>query len=397
MERPLVLVLSYVVPHARSPHAGGRYLHDLCEVVQDFGDVVLLAADTTVNRNAMRQPGAPAGTRLLTVRGPLGYLATNVDRWLRRWDPGAPYLPFVLGLVGREGRQLLRSADVVDLQWEDMIRLAGLIALFRPRARVVGTFHDVQSQSFDREAATQPQRARYWRRLAASARRRERRALRHVHAAVAFSEKDVGLLDGGARVSVLRPPLGKIPEGGLEKAENGQPRVLFVAYFARSENIDAAMWLLSDIWPTVVGAVPDAQLRLVGAGVPGHLAELAASMPSVTLTGFVEDLEEEYFTADVVVVPLRVGAGLKFKTVEAMVRDLPVVSTSIGAEGVAPPELFARVKDGADDIAEAVIDVLRGPDRYRQRAKAAGEWARDAYGDSAFRVAVKRLYEGDCQ
>lgn len=401
---PRIVMISYPVPHRAVPHAGGQYLLTLCEVLARGSTFTLLAANTEVNKTARDRPGAPERTLLvgrefgtsLAARA-LARGTVTADRWWRRIDPGVPYLPFALGLLlSREARASLRQADVVDLQWDDAIRLRWIVRLLNRRARLVGTFHDVQSQSFSREAE-RSDRAKFWRRQAAAARHRERRAVAVLDEVLAFSEKDLQLLGSPATARVIRPPITGRRIGEATNAAAGEPLVLFVSNLHRAENDDAAQWLVGEIWPVVRSTVPNARLVVAGAGASTLLRDLVGRTSGVDLLGFVDDLEPLYAAARVVVVPLRFGAGVKFKTIEALVRDVPVVTTTVGAEGIAegPQDAdatFATITDDAAGLAAGVCSVLEHTEGARHRAAAAGHWARATFGPERFEATVREVY-----
>jgi glycosyltransferase involved in cell wall biosynthesis len=91
------------------------------------------------------------------------------------------------------------------------------------------------------------------------------------------------------------------------------------------------------------------------------------------------------------VVPLRSGAGVKFKTIDAMLSGVPVVTTSVGAEGIDAVDLFVAVTDTAADFAIATINELQQPDSTKTtRAQARAE---QVYGESAFEQRLSEVYE----
>ena len=103
-----------------------------------------------------------------------------------------PYLPIIVGLLrSPEARRAVREADVIDLQWSDSIRLVHLLRRLNRRARIVGTFHDVMSQSFEREPQDTASSARYWQGVARRSRRHEARMVAALDEVVVFSDKDV--------------------------------------------------------------------------------------------------------------------------------------------------------------------------------------------------------------
>jgi glycosyltransferase involved in cell wall biosynthesis len=206
-----------------------------------------------------------------------------------------------------------------------------------------------------------------------------------------FSEKDAVLLGNPAHARVIHPPLATGRET-LHEVPAGPPTALFVAYFARDENDEAAQWLIRDVWPAVVAAVPDARLRLVGRGVSEPLQVLCDARADVTVAGFVPDLAPEYAAARVCVVPLRQGAGVKFKTVEALLHGVPVVTTPVGAEGIVGPDLFAGLANDATTFAERMADVLADPAAARGRSRRAQEWASRVYSQAGFADEVAAHY-----
>lgn len=392
--KPRVVVVSNLLPFDAVPHAGGRYLSALTRALEGRADMAVVVANTPAARYAVLQPGAPrrsliAGLgRASWVGRAGGYAATHLDRWLRPRDPGLPSLDLAWELVRDPRlRRLVAGADVLDLQWSEAIRLAPLLRRLNPRARMIGTFHDVQSQLFEREIVVDPGRASYWQAMAARSRRAERRALDRLDVVLAFGDKDLHLLGDPAHGRVIRPPLATSAQA-RHTTPPGPPTVLFVSHLARPENVDGVRWLLRATWPAVLDRVPDARLHLAGAGAPTELTELVASVDSVHLLGFVDDLDPVYAAAHVVVVPLRTGAGLKFKTVEALVRGIPVVTTSVGAEGVGPPELFAALADHPAGVADGLVGVLTDPAAYAAPAAAAREWAQSEYGAERFTATV---------
>jgi glycosyltransferase involved in cell wall biosynthesis len=135
------------------------------------------------------------------------------------------------------------------------------------------------------------------------------------------------------------------------------PVFLFVGRLGYEPNSDAARWFATEVLPAIRRDLPAARFRIVGRD-PGSLADLAAR-PGVDLVGPVDDLAAELGGADVSVVPIRFGAGTRLKVVEALANRLPLVSTSVGCEGievVGGRDLL--VADDAADFAAACVRVV---------------------------------------
>jgi GT2 family glycosyltransferase/glycosyltransferase involved in cell wall biosynthesis len=134
-------------------------------------------------------------------------------------------------------------------------------------------------------------------------------------------------------------------------------RLLFVAGFKHKPNAGAAEWLVRDILPHIRARAPDVHLYLVGSNPTAEVKALRSEHVTVTGTVSEEELTAHYRQASVCVVPLRVGAGIKLKTLEAMSHGVPVVATSVGMQGL-PEAPFARVADRPEAFAGHVLDLL---------------------------------------
>ncbi len=401
--RALVVVVSPELPHDHVPHAGGRYLGTLVEVLEARADVVVLVPDAPVNREAEAGAGLPSryvvagrrATRPPWLRGAFRVL-TLADRARLRRDPSSLPWVVVAGLVTtRPAVAALRAADVVDLQWSHLVRLERLVRLLNRRARVIGTFHDVRSQRFRRAAAREgdPDLRPALERASRSEARAQARLVDRLDVAITFSEKDAHELADAPtsdRVTVVPPPLADLLPPG--RAPGPHPTAVFVGHLARPENADAVTWLLDEVWPRVRQAVPDVRLRVVGGGAGAALGRRLTAEPGVEATGFVDDLAAEYRGAWLCVVPVRDGAGVKFKTVEAVVAGVPVVTTAVGAEGVAGPDRFAGFTEDAGEFAAACARVLLAPDAADAEAASTADWARERFSRTRFESSVERIY-----
>jgi glycosyltransferase involved in cell wall biosynthesis len=193
---------------------------------------------------------------------------------------------------------------------------------------------------------------------------------------------------------VLNPPLDDedMPADPRSEAP-GEPVVLFVGALWRSENEDAALWLLREIWPRVRAKLPEARLVIAGADPTAPVREGVMATEGATLTGHVDSLAEYYRRASVAVAPLRFGAGVKLKAVVAMMWGVPVVATSVGAEGVEGPDVFVAVEDDADSFAAAVAGVLTDPGPRLEVAASAHAWSHGRFSGATYRHELSRLYE----
>lgn len=165
----------------------------------------------------------------------------------------------------------------------------------------------------------------------------------------------------------------------VETDDPRPPVALFVASDA-PPNVDGLGWLLSDVWPQVRAARPDARLRVVGKVADAWGGDWPDGAEKV---GFVDDLAAEYAQAALALTPILYGSGVKIKLIEGLAHGLPGVATTVGAEGVAKaPDAVLRVADDARDFAAAILATLDDPDpaatRRAARTFTATHYSRDA-------------------
>ncbi len=149
-------------------------------------------------------------------------------------------------------------------------------------------------------------------------------------------------------------------------------------------NADAAVELASRILPLVRRDVPDARVVIVGRD-PGPAVQALAQLPGVSVTGFVEDVKPYLEDAAVFAAPLRIGAGIQNKVLEAMAMEVPVVATPLAADGLRTEDAQTPPIDvaaGPDALATAIVRRLRAaranpePDpRLREYVAANFDWS----------------------
>jgi len=140
-------------------------------------------------------------------------------------------------------------------------------------------------------------------------------------------------------------------------------RVTFVGGLHWPPNAQGVIWFLKKVWPMIRATSSDAQLTIVGARAPAELIDLAADLGQVELAGFVADLATIYSETAAFIVPLHAGGGMRVKIVDGWAHALPIVSTSLGAEGIdARPGENILIADSAEEFAGRVLNLLSEPD-----------------------------------
>ncbi len=167
--------------------------------------------------------------------------------------------------------------------------------------------------------------------------------------------------------------------------------VLFFGLLSTFPNLDGVSFFLREIWPAIAARRPLARCKIVGRQPPASLLELAG--PRIEITGFVEDLRPHLASAAVLVVPLRLGGGTRLKIVEGMAMGRPIVSTSLGAEGIeAVPEREILIADQPLEFAAAVVRVLDDPALASRLGRAARQLAVARYSWRAAALRLERFF-----
>ncbi len=168
------------------------------------------------------------------------------------------------------------------------------------------------------------------------------------------------------------------------------PSILFQGSLNYAPNMDAADWFVREIVPRVLERVPGATVRLVGRPTPG--VERLEQPPRVTVVGRVADMDPELERADLVVVPLRYGSGTRVKILEAFAHRIPVVSTTIGAEGLGAVDgVHLLVADDPEAFAERCGRLLTDVDLRARLVDAAEQLFEERYPLAAAEGAIRAV------
>lgn len=256
--------------------------------------------------------------------------------------------------------------------------------------------HNVEAEIFARHAEqfSNPALRWLWRNQHRKMQAYERQAMKRFDVVVAVSDRDAETfrrnygLDGAHVI-----PTGVDLEFFEYHAPKREHEIVFCGSMDWLANQDAVYYFMDDVWPLIIKRHPEARMTVVGRAPPQKLVRRARSRGlNWTFTGFVDDVRPHMRGAAVSVIPLRIGGGTRLKAYEAMAMGSPLVSTSIGVEGL-PVEDGEHylMADSAESFASAVLALMKDRERRERIARAARTLV-DA--NFSFRVAATVFAQG---
>ena len=152
------------------------------------------------------------------------------------------------------------------------------------------------------------------------------------------------------------------------------PSIMFVGGFNHTPNQDAVKWFLEKIWPIILKTVPECTFYIIGSNPTNEIKHMQKE--NIKVTGYVseKELDNYYNTCMASVIPLRYGAGIKGKVVEALHYNIPIVSTSVGLEGLPGIQEYVNAYDDEQSFAKAVIDTITNHDESEKKSKEYSEY-----------------------
>lgn len=174
---------------------------------------------------------------------------------------------------------------------------------------------------------------------------------------VTHRERELLMQQGVNKVEVI--PTVHIPYPGEKVGFDRRKDILFIGGYRHRPNVDTVIWLCNSIMPRVWEQNPEIKVTLLGSYPPERVKNLE-SLGRVTVTGYIKDVSPYFLSHRVFVAPLRYGAGMKGKIGQSFEYGLPVISTSIGVEGMGLfPEKNVLLADTEEDFARQIIRLDR--------------------------------------
>jgi GT2 family glycosyltransferase len=337
-----ILVIDHYVPYY-DRDAGSRSTFQYLQLFVELGHKVIFMPDNFYSEEPYAGTLRKLGIELLTGH----WYAENWQVWLR---DSVQYIDCIY----------LHRPHISELYID-------VINQMTPRPRVVYFGHDLHYLRKSREAEVFDSKA-----LGKEAADWKRREL------ALFKKVDLVIYPSVIEVEEVKPycnhvqviPLNIYPSIEKFSTVEGRKQLLFIGGFGHPPNTDGLIWFVSQVLPLINKVDPSIELKVVGSNASEQIKSLASD--SVEILGRLSDEELSllYETIRVAVVPLRFGAGIKGKVIEAMYNGVPVVTTSIGAEGLPCNSDYLLCCDEPKEFADAVLSLYTNDDQWRNKVEA---------------------------
>lgn len=249
--------------------------------------------------------------------------------------------------------------------------------------------HNVEAQIWRRhyEVQSHPLKKLYLREQWRKTRAIEAAECQRFDCVIAVSSEDARMMEREYSLAhVADVPTG-VDVDFFRSASHAQPlagranNLVFTGSMDWLPNEDAIKFFVAEILPRVRAEVPDVTLTVVGRNPFSGLVEMSKQDKSIIVTGRVEDVRPFMDAAAAYIVPLRIGGGTRLKIYEALAMNLPMVSTTVGAEGLPlSDERELCIADTPEDFARSVVRLLKDRNYARELGERAARRVREEFG-----------------
>jgi polysaccharide biosynthesis protein PslH len=176
------------------------------------------------------------------------------------------------------------------------------------------------------------------------------------------------------------PICGSPEEVAPIQVQPGAQRLTFLGGLHYPPNAQGVLWFAREVFPHILTQHPHAVLTVLGKQPPAALNAVGIPPANLTVTGYVDDPAPYLAETAVFIVPLLAGGGMRVKIIDGWTWGLPIVSTSIGAEGIAvQPGENILIADTPSAFAQAVLELLQNPVAAKRLAQSGRAWALQCY------------------
>lgn len=301
-----------------------------------------------------------------------------------------PFGPLPEPYVDALAAELHQGVDLVQAEFADMLSLGPWLPRGVPKIFIHHQLHFVYARRL-MAARKQSVYGKYREEAMYVA---ERAYLKAFDGVVVFSDEDKRALSAMLPAEKVYVSPFPIEGGDASSSRRSEVQFSFVGSDAHFPNRDGLEWLITDVWPEIRKQIPDCKLRVIGPWSEALRVRLL--QPGIEFTGYVDDLQSAT-QGTVLLVPLRIGSGIRVKLLDAMAQGVPAVSTSIGCEGIpAVDGVDLLIRNTAAEFAAASVELINFPELRSRLASAGRDLVARLYSPEQVRKRRNEIYRSVC-
>jgi glycosyltransferase involved in cell wall biosynthesis len=253
------------------------------------------------------------------------------------------------------------------------------------KAKIILRAHNVEHQIWSGLANNTSHGIKKWylTKLSKQLKAYEIKCLNEVDAIIPITKVDGNIFKRlGAVVPIHVTSYGlEIKEGN---GDSEKPEFNHVFHFGSMDwepNVHGVRWLVNEVWPIVIKAIPKAQLVLAGRNMPPEFKSNLTS--GISVVGEVADASEFLNRPGIMTIPLHSGSGMRIKAVEGMAAGKPTVSTELGVRGIGVIDgKHVLISDEAEGFASSIIGLLQDSEKAREIAECGKQYVREHFSNN---------------
>jgi glycosyltransferase involved in cell wall biosynthesis len=304
------------------------------------------------------------------------------------WDPFCPIPRLLAEVIEKE---VSRSPDLCQVEFVEMMSIAPLLPPTIPKIFVHHQIHFI----YNRLTWGVGKDSAYLKYLIERQRAIEIAYLKEYDALISFSPDDRMTLVVETGIPPVYVSAFPVPAdiGIVEEVSSGfNGKFCFLGAQEHPPNRDGLVWLMDEIWPRIAANLKDPELLIFGAWNEDWRRRFESCPGKVTFPGFVPDLGS-VIRGGILLVPLRVGSGIRTKILAALAQGVPCVATTIAAEGLPTRSGGGIIRaDETASFADAAVDLATRPEFWKTRADAGPEYVSNHHSPEAVRRRRNEIY-----
>ena len=342
-----LLIIGQTFPEPTTTAAGGRMLQ-LIEMFISHGYAITFASSASSSENSFNLDSLGVATQKITIND------SSFDDFVRQLNPTLVLFDRFITeeqfawRVTQSCPKALKILDTEDLHF-----------LRKARQQALKNATDVKDSNLFTETA-----------------KREIASILRCDLSLIISEFEIKLLTDTFAVSkeilyYLPFMVTKLPDSSNFPEFEQRTNFMTIGNLLHGPNVDSVLYLKKEIWPLIKKQLPQAQLYIYGNYAPQHILDLHNKKQGFHIMGWADSVATVMQGARVCLAPLRFGAGLKGKLLDAMLHGTPWVTTSIGAEGMkAGIKDSDSIADTPEDFATLCVTIYTNKIKWEKNAKA---------------------------